>query len=502
MPLAVLERPIAINPGIGAVADGVFSKSAGAQRYYDQGLTYLHSYVWIEAARSFNQALKLDPALALAHVGLSYAYVELSHPAPARAAIDQARATLADAPPHVRWHVENRALQLSAEEAPGDKAKLAAWRDHLDKAIAALPDDVELLLLRGIAEAGDPADRGQGSVAASIPYFERALKQSPGHLAAHHYLAHALENSGRVDDALPHARSYAGLAPQVPHARHMYGHSLRRLGRAAEAIGEFRAADRLHREAFTREGLQPADDWHFAHNLDLLGMSLQYVGQMKAAEPVLKQSFALPTTLLVQMVNKRAWTRFLMARGRLDDALAAANTLAADPNPVIQAAGHIEAGLVRLMQKRYADAATSANAAVRAMKQAGPVAGLVVTSMKRLQGEFLLRTAAREKGRAAMEEAAEILRAARGPDNWSEALFGLEAMARTAREVGDWDLADQLSRLMVEHDPAYGGSYFERGLVERHADKFSDAEKSFALAQKYWAGADRDLPQLADMKKR
>ncbi len=32
-----------------------------AQAFYDQGLAYLHSYVWIEAARSFNQALRIDP---------------------------------------------------------------------------------------------------------------------------------------------------------------------------------------------------------------------------------------------------------------------------------------------------------------------------------------------------------------------------------------------------------------------------------------------------------
>ncbi len=51
---------------------------AEAQRFYDQGLAYLHNYVWIEAARSFHQALESDANLALAHVGLSYAYIELN----------------------------------------------------------------------------------------------------------------------------------------------------------------------------------------------------------------------------------------------------------------------------------------------------------------------------------------------------------------------------------------------------------------------------------------
>ena len=65
---------------------------------------------------------------------------------------------------------------MAAEDAPGDASKLAAYRKSLDAAIAAFPNDVELLLKRGMAESPDPADRGQGSVLASIPFYERALK--------------------------------------------------------------------------------------------------------------------------------------------------------------------------------------------------------------------------------------------------------------------------------------------------------------------------------------
>ena len=65
---------------------------------------------------------------------------------------------------------------MAAEDAPRDAAQLAAYRKALDAAIAAFPNDVELLLQRGIAESPDPADRGQGSVLASVPFYERALK--------------------------------------------------------------------------------------------------------------------------------------------------------------------------------------------------------------------------------------------------------------------------------------------------------------------------------------
>src|SRR5687768_15203107 len=73
VPGELLQRPIELRKGIGRVHDEVTTSSTEAQQFYDQGLAYLHSYVWIEAARSFHQALRLDQKLAMAYVGLSRA---------------------------------------------------------------------------------------------------------------------------------------------------------------------------------------------------------------------------------------------------------------------------------------------------------------------------------------------------------------------------------------------------------------------------------------------
>jgi tetratricopeptide (TPR) repeat protein len=169
IPQALLERSVPIRTGIGTAHDDAGTRSAEAQAFYDQGLAYLHSFVWIEAARSFHQALQHDPNLALAHVGLSYAYIELGKPAQAKQAIMSAQALAPKVRDHERRHIEARALQMAAEDAPRDQSRLAAYRTSLDAAIAAFPNDVELLLKRGIAESPDPADRGQGSVLASLP---------------------------------------------------------------------------------------------------------------------------------------------------------------------------------------------------------------------------------------------------------------------------------------------------------------------------------------------
>lgn len=496
VPQELLERPVALRTGIGRAHDAVATKSTEAQSFYDQGLAYLHSYVWIEAARSFHQALRSDPGVALAHVGLSYAYIEVNRPTEARQAIERARAMLPKVTNHDRHHIEARALQMAAEEAPGDKARLVAYRKALDAALDAFPDDVELIVKRGVAESPDPADRGQGSVAQSIPYFERALEAAPNHFGARHYLAHAYENSNRVSESLAQAAAYAAQAAEVPHARHMHGHELRRAGRPVEAAAQFEAADRLQRAYFAREKVGADLDWHHTHNLDLLAATYQYLGQMKKTEPLMKQSFGLPSNLLVQMVHKREWPAYLLARNRPAEALEAVKVLISHPHPIVQAAGYIEAGFIYLATNRPADAAAASNAALRAFKSAPDGQGLVAIALEALQGEFRLRTAQREQGRKSMESAARKWRTLPGPDAWSQSLFRLEAMARVARSVGDWELAGRMAQLMVEHDPAYFGSHYAVALVAQNAGNLPTARREFDLALKAWAMADRDLPEL------
>src|SRR5688500_11306155 len=512
VPQQLLERSVPLRSGIGVVHDDAGTKSREAQAFYDQGLAYLHSFVWIEAARSFHQALEHDPNLALAHVGLSYVYIELSKPAQAKQAIISAQALAAKSAlsaearsakvDHERRHIEARALQMAAEDAPRDPSRLAAYRKALDAAIVAFPDDVELLLKRGIAESPDPADRGQGSVLASLPFYERALKVSPNHLAAKHYMAHAFENNGRMKDAVDAASSYASQASAIPHARHMHGHQLRRSGRVMDAIAQFEAADKLQRDYAAKEKIAPELDWHHAHNLDLLAASYQYIGQMRKAEALLKQAFALPSSLLVQVVNKRDYPAFLVGRNRLEEALAAAKSLASHPHPVAQAAGHIESGFALLAMNRFADGANASNAAFRALKAAPGGQALAVIPLEALQGEFRLRTAQREQGRQAMESAARKWRALPGPDAWTQSLFRLEALARSARQVGDWPLAARMAQLMLEHDPNYAGTHYALALVAQHDGNVATAAREFELALKAWPNADPDLPELGVARKK
>jgi tetratricopeptide (TPR) repeat protein len=492
------KRPIPLRDGIGTAHDRVSTASEDAQRWYDQGLAYLHSYVWLEAARSFNHALRIDTGLAMAHVGLTYAYTELSAPAAARNALDRARALAPDASDHDRLHIAARAVQMAAESAARGRSapKLIEYRAALDAALTASPDDEELWLLRGHAESDDPAERGQGSGAAAVRFYERAKALAPAHAAAHHYLTHAFENTGQVDEARAEGAVYASLAPDIPHARHMHGHDLRRAGRMAEAIEEFRAADALHHAWSEAEGIPAEYDWDYQHNLDLLATSYQYLGQMRNAEPLFRASFDLASPLLQQELNKREWPVFLRARGRADEALTAANVMAAHPSPLVSAAGHVEAGRALLLLGKFQAAADEANAALRLMRGAPEGAGVVAGPLQQLQGEFFLRTGPREKGRTMLQDVVRKARLAPGPDAWTRTTFAIEAVARAARETGDWPLAAWAAAQLLEHDANYAGGHLERALVAEHERDLKTAQAEFERARELWRNADPDLPEL------
>ncbi|HEX8186395.1 MAG TPA: hypothetical protein VF747_16640, partial [Blastocatellia bacterium] len=486
IPQEILQRPVTLRGGIGSAHEAVTTSSKEAQAFYDQGLAYLHSYVWIEAARSFNQALRLDPKLAMALVGLSRALSGLNATEAARAALDQAQALAANASERERKRISIRAKQLEAIQDPADANKLSEYKKALDDALAADADNAELWLLRGNAEEASATGRGQHGGAASITFYERALAVSPDNFAAHHYLTHSYENTGRIEEALKHGERYAQLAPAIPHARHMYGHDLRRAGRINDAIAEFRKADELENAYYKSEKIPAEYDWHHEHNLDLLSTSYQHQGQMRAAEQIMRQAFAIPSMQDTLEFNKRQWPEFLLARGRTGEALEAANRLAKSRWDIVRSIGRILASHALMAMGKLPAASDEAKAALNELRDSGRRAEFVRPYLEALQGEFFLRAGQAERGRAVLKEIMRKLRAEAGPDAWAQSLFKLEVIAQVAREVGDWELAGYAAQQMIEHDPNYAGAYFAAALVAEHnADKAAALEK-FTAAEKYW----------------
>src|SRR5436190_282095 len=59
--------------GLGSYSRKITTDSAEAQRYFDQGLAFLHGFNHRAAIRAFQQAAELDPSCAMAHWGVALA---------------------------------------------------------------------------------------------------------------------------------------------------------------------------------------------------------------------------------------------------------------------------------------------------------------------------------------------------------------------------------------------------------------------------------------------
>ena len=503
-PAELLERPVTLRAGTGAqtIVDPVTTSSKEAQAFYTQGVAYLHGYVFIEAARSFNQALRLDPKLAMAYVGLSRAYAGLNLWEAARAAVEQAQLLASGASKREQLRIALRAKQLTAIADRGNMVMFSEYKKALDDAIAAYPQDAELWLLRGNAEEDSAAGRGQRGGEASLPFYEKVLQLVPDHIAAHHYLTHSCENVGRIPEALKHGEVYARLAFSVPHALHMYGHDLRRVGRVGDAIAQFRRADQLEMDYYKAENIPSQFDWHHEHNLDLLATAYQHQGQMKEAERIMRQAFTIPSMQDTLEFNKKQWPQFLISRGRAQEALEAASRLSRSRHDIVRVIGYIFVSRAEMTLNDMPAASEAAKSALREMQQMGSRATFVAPYMEALQGEFSLRTGQAEKGRAMLKQVVSKIRAERGPDAWVQALFRLEAIGAAARAAGDWELAETMARQLLEHDAAYAGGHYALALVADHKGDGATAIAEYAEAETLWRNADADLPELQQARAR
>jgi tetratricopeptide (TPR) repeat protein len=504
VPEEILNRPVALRQGVGMYHERVTTSSPLAQKFYDQGVAYIHSYVWIEAARSFHQALRSDPKMAMGYLGLSYAYSPMDYGA-ARAALEQATSLSAAANDRERRRIAIRQAQLDAMAAAGGAEsvpKLLAFRRQIDAALAANPDDVELLLIRGHAEEPTPFGDGQGCVPTAIPYYEHALALSPDNFAAHHFLAHCYENQGKFSDALEQARVYAQAASQIPHAQHMYGHELRGVGRTEDALQYFLKADALENGYYQRENIAPSLDWHHAHNLSLLASAYQYEGQLHLAERYFAAERQLTPFTEYAEFNRKDWPELLLNRADFARALAAAKEMAGSRSGLSRAGGHCLAGMALVALRRTPEAGAELGAAE--MESSGlnrPDAAAVSPYLDLLKLAILLSQNSPADAPALVERISQYTRRATSADSWSQGLFRVEALSMIARQANQWDIAQQLADLMLAVDPNYGGSHYAKALVAEHRQARAAALQEFEAARRYWNHADADFPPLEVMRR-
>jgi len=496
VPRSILELPVSLRQGIGRLHEKITTSSEDAQTFYDQGLAYLHSFVWIEAIRSFHQALRLDPKMGMGFVRLSEAYIGLQDVVTARSAFQRAAELAPSLTERERAWIDIYAKELDFIESSGDPDKYAEYRKSINRALKSYPNDPWFWIQRGLADEGSPFSHGQAGGADTLAFYRTALVLAPANLAARHYYAHTLENLGKSKEALDETENFLREAPAIPHAHHMRGHELMRLGRPEEAIAEFLKTKSLEDEYYRTEKIPARFDWHHAHNLQLLAMCYQSLGEMKAAEAAFREAYATPAYTDFLDFNRKDWPEFLLARGRYQEALEASRELAGSQGALARLAGHTLSGVALLATDKVNEAEEQLRFAERDTEQL-PL-NLVASSQfpTTLRAALLLRNKQTEEGATILRDLAQSILARPGPDAWSASRFELEALSMIARQNEEWEIAESTARQLVAHDPSYAGGYFALGLVEEHRGSVEKTKKAYKAAQSRWAKADEGLPEL------
>jgi tetratricopeptide (TPR) repeat protein len=462
----LLERSIVLRKDIGAVHQKVTTSSADAQAFYDQGLTLLHHYVFIDAARSFRQALRSDPDCAMCWMGLARAEQGLERQDATAAAIAKAQALAPKASAKEQTFIALRALQIQAQAAPaaeeGDKH--AAYKKAIDKALDTYPDDAELWILRGNAEEAGPWGRGQFGRSGSIAFYETALVRSPGHLGAHHYLVHSFENTAHHAEAAEHGKIYAASSPGVAHAQHMYGHVLPRLGRWEEALAQFEKADAIEEAYAKAENLRPGDDWHHLHNLQLLAYTYLRLDRLEDAERTFRRAFDTPSRLPYRGTPQASLAEFYLLRGQPQQAITIAKALQVDTRtPATRVAAIVVEGEALLALGRTSEAQAALGRARKSFDDARTELGtqaryldwFVTPYVNQLDTEIALHGKDPADAEASIRRVAAELSQNPRFDAWGEGLFRLDRIAADARRAGRTQLADDVEAKMKVIDADY-----------------------------------------------
>jgi hypothetical protein len=311
LPLCGLP-PAKLLPNLCLVKYRITTGSPECQAYFDQGLGFFYSYVWMEAVRSFETATRYDPDCSMAWWALSKAmerYGRGSH----NQALKKAQELLPRAS-----HRENLLITARLQEkgmiagvGKPDVRKQTAIKT-LDTLLALYDDDEEGWYYRAQLAGGSGLFGGQVS---SVPFYKALLRVNPLHPGANHELLHFYENFRRPALGWIYAENYIKSTPGIPHAFHMQAHLAMRIGRWDKTTDRSAHAIELERGYHKEMNVKPVQDHQYAHHLLTLMLSLTHDGRFEEARKLKKECESL------KYYHRLPWFHLHLAERNWDEAL-------------------------------------------------------------------------------------------------------------------------------------------------------------------------------------
>ena len=317
-----------------------FNASCSAQEF-NHAMAFFHHMQYEESRAAFERIVQADPECGMAHWGIAMTLFQPLWPTrPGPEALRRG------------WEEVRRAQELgtgsdrdanlvSAAEAffrdPETAdwwTRIRSWSEAMDRAYRESPEDMETAALYALSQlaAGQVAPNRSAYHSRAGEVLLSLYEREPTHPGAIHYTIHANDVDTRATKSLEVVRSYAEIAPAVPHALHMPTHIFVRLGEWPDVIDWNRkAADAALRF--------PAPDGisnHYAHALDYLVYAYLQRGEDEQALAVIEEiaakdepfqgtftsAFHLAAMPARYAVERRAWSEALALIPRTPDSVA------------------------------------------------------------------------------------------------------------------------------------------------------------------------------------
>jgi hypothetical protein len=261
--------------GYGSGGFAVRTRSAEAQRYFDNGMQLGHAFAHKASVAAFRQARRLDPSCAMCAWGEAWASgptinYTVDAAAQKRLAVlaEEASALAKDGP-----ELERRltaALKLRYADGGGKGPGDLAFAKAMDAIAHDNPRSNELAVLAADAWMIPTYHQGgRANLDKAIALLAGALARNPKDTGAIHFYIHATEFNGEPARALPYALTLQALAPAASHLVHMPSHTYYWVGRYAGATAsnlDAAAIDEANARRLKTAGGVWGLDYH-AHNV-------------------------------------------------------------------------------------------------------------------------------------------------------------------------------------------------------------------------------------------
>ncbi len=313
------------------------SCSAAVQQPFERAVALLHSFWFEEAGKGFTSVTEMDPNCAMGYWGIAMSlwYPLWEHPTEAR--LRQGSATVEKAKAVGAKTDRERAYIAAIETFYKDSDKLdhraraLAYEKAMEQVHLRYPEDREAAVFYALAlnATALPTDKTYANQKKAGEILEKIFAEEPDHPGVAHYIIHSYDCPSLASRALPAARSYAQIAPSVPHALHMPSHIFTQLGLWQESIQSNRASaaaakdhtmwrDRLHAMQYLMYAyLQSGQEVEAKGVLD----ELNAIGEIESENRGTAHAFAMIPALYV--LERRQWSEAAALQPRSSGVLSA-----------------------------------------------------------------------------------------------------------------------------------------------------------------------------------